>query len=187
MSLTISPPIRILAAVAALVAVGLGILLFAQSRSSSDGSSATPPAVSQSTSKPATNAAAKPANTATKPANKPAPKPSVVLLPNLPAPVARTLHFSRIAVVVIYSTGVAGDRAAVAQARAAAKSAHVGFAAVNVVNEKLARSAGAFAGTTLAPPAMLIVKRPGKIVNRFSGSVDSGIVAQAAMNARAGR
>jgi len=43
----------------------------------------------------------------------------------------------------------------------------------------------ALAGTKTAPQAVLIVKRPGKIVNRFDGFVDSQIVAQAARTAGA--
>jgi hypothetical protein len=182
---TLSPPIRILAIVGVLAVVAVGVLFFAHNRSSSDGSSASAPPVSQSTSKPATSPAT--GSPATTPAAKPAAKPRVVLLPNLPAPIARQLHFSKVVVAVIYSGNVESDRVALVQARAAAKTAHAGFAAVNVVNEKLARSAGAFAGTTTAPPTLLIVKRPGKIVNRFSGSADGVIVAQAAMNAGAGR
>ena len=187
MTTTLSPPIRILAVVGALAIVAAGVLYFALNRSSSDGSSATPPAVSASTSKPATSPAVKPATTPAAKSAAAAAKPKVVLLPNLPAPVARSLHFSKVIVAIIYSGNVDTDRAALAQARAAAKTAHAGFAAVNIVNEKLARSAGKFAGTTTTPPTLLIVKRPGKIVNRFSGSVDDVIVTQAAVNAGAGR
>ena len=67
----------------------------------------------------------------------------------------------------------------------AAKSAHAGFVAINVLDEKAARRVGVFVGTTTAPPAVLVVKRPGKIVNRFDGFADSEIVAQAATNAGA--
>ena len=174
MTTTLSPPIRILALVGILAAAGLGILLFAHNRSASSSSPPSVPSVNQ----PATNLAV----TTTKPA-----KPKLVLRPGLPAPIAHSLHFSKVVVVSLYAKGVTGDQPAVAQARAGAKSAHAGFVAVNVVNEKTARSLGTFAGTTTALPAVLVVKRPGKIVNEFSGYADSEIVAQAALNAGAGR
>jgi hypothetical protein len=176
---TLSPPIRILALVGVLAAAGLGILLFAHNRSAA--SSSSPPAV-QSVNQPPTH----PAVTGTKPAVTPA-KPKIVLLPGLPAPIAHSLRFSKVVVVSLYAKGAAGDQPAVAQARAGATSAHAGFVAVNVVDEKTARSLGTFASVTTALPAVLIVKRPGKIVNEFSGYSDSEIVAQAALNAGAGR
>jgi hypothetical protein len=43
-----------------------------------------------------------------------------------------------------------------------------------------------FAGP-VSSPTLLVVKRPGRIVNRLSGLVDSAIVAQAAHNAGARR
>jgi hypothetical protein len=178
---TLSPPIRIIALVGVLAVIGVGILLFAKSRSDSDGSSssATP---SVATSHPATAAPSTPS----KPAAVPA-KPKVVLTPGLPVPVAHALRNSKVVVVAVYARGVDSDANALAAARAGAKSARSGFAAVNVVNEANARSMGKFAGTTTAPPAVLVVKRPGKIVNQFSGNADSEIIAQAAVNAGAGR
>jgi hypothetical protein len=177
---TLSPPIRILAVVGVLAAIGLGILFFA-SRSDSDSSAPAAPSVATSHASPTTQ----PASPA-KPAVTPA-KPKVVLEPGLPAPIAHALRNSKVVVVALYARGVNGDMKTVAEARAGAKSAHSGFAAVNVVNEAIARRLGKFAGTTTAPPAVLVVKRPGKIVNQFSGIADSEIVAQAALNAGAGR
>lgn len=178
---TISPPIRILALVGVLAAVALGIVLFTQSRSDSGGSSSAAPSVD------ASNPATHPATSSVKPAAKPVHKPKVVLLPGVPAPIARALQSSKVVVVALYAHGVTGDKATVEQAHAGAKSAHAGFAAVNVENEKIARTLGKFAGTTTAPPAVLVVKRPGKIVNQFNGYQDNEIVAQAALNAGAGR
>ena len=175
--MTISPPIRILALVGVLAAVGLGILLFAHNRSASSSSSPSVPSVDAT--KPATH----PVTAAAKPAHK----PKIVLLPGVPAPVAHALQSSKVVVVALYAHGVTGDKATVEQARAGAKSAHAGFAAVNIVNEKIARTVGKFAGTTTAPPAVLVVKRPGRIVNQFNGYQDSEIVAQAALNAGSGR
>lgn len=179
MTTTLSPPIRILAIVGVLAAVGLGILLFAHNRSASSSSSSAVPSVDAS--KPATHPATSPST------SKPAAKPKIVLLPGLPPSIAHALRSSKVVVVALYAHGVKGDMAAVAQARAGAKSAHAGFAKLNVVDEKTARTLSKFAGTTTAPPAVLVVKRPGKIVNQFPGHADSEIVAQAALNAGAGR
>ncbi len=177
MSTTISPPIRILAVVGVVAAIALGAVLFLHNRSSS-GSSAPPstPTI-QHTTQPSTapTARAKPA------------VPKIVLLPGLPKSVAHALHFSKVLVVSVYANGAAGDKAALAQARAGAKAVHAGFLAINVASEKAAKDLGDFAGTTTAPPAILIVKRPGKIVNRFDGFQDKQIVAQAAHDAGAGR
>jgi hypothetical protein len=180
---TLSPPIRILAIVGALLAVGVGIVLFTHNRSASDSSSPALPAVRESHPTPTTQHLA---TSTAKPVVKPAAKPKIALLPGLPSPVAHALHFSKVVVVVVYARGGNGDLAAVEQARTGAKSSHAGFAAVNILDEKSARTLNTFAGTATSPPAVLVVKRPGKIVNQFSGYTDSGIVEQAALNAGAG-
>jgi hypothetical protein len=175
---TLSPPIRLLAIVGVIAVVGLGVLLLAHNRSAS--SSSTP-----SISSPTTPTHSR-VTPATKPVVKPV-RPKVALLPNLPRPVAHALRNSKVVVVVLFSHGATGDGSAVGQARTGAKSARSGFTAINVANEKIARALGTFAGAAVSPPAVLIVKRPGKIVNQFSGYADSAIIAQAALNAGAGR
>jgi hypothetical protein len=172
---TISPPIRILAIVGVLAAIGLGAFFFMQNRSSSS-SAATPettpsaqPATQHATSTPA----------------KAARPQKVVLLAGLPTQVARALRHSKVVVVTVYANGAKGDKLALAQARAGAKAVHAGFVAVNVASEKTAKGLGEFAGTTTAPPAVLVVKRPGKVVNRFDGFADQQVVAQAAHDAGA--
>ncbi len=179
MTTTISPPVRVLALVGALAAIALGILFYTHSRSSSTGAEPVVPAPSRTARPSATQPpAAKPAVT---------PKPKLVLLPNLPVNVAHALRFSKVVVVSVYAGGAHGDHALVAQARRGARAAHAGFTAVDVANESSARTVGAFAGEKTAPPVVLVVKRPGRIVNRFDGFVDSAIVAQAAHDAGAGR
>ena len=178
MTTTISPPIRILAVVGVLAAVALGIVLFTHNRSSSNDSSATPAPAPAPSTQPVTTPA---------PAHGAAAKPKVVLLPGLPKPVARALRHSKVVVVAVWSNGATGDKQSVAEAKAGAKAVHAGFLAVNVASEKTAKGLGEFAGTTTAPPAVLVVKRPGKVVNRFDGFADSQLVAQAAHDAGAGR
>ena len=113
-------------------------------------------------------------------------KPKIELLPGLPAVVASKLRYSKVVVLSLYTGTAAGDRAAVAQARVGARSVGAGFAAVNVLDEKLARSLQSFGGP-VDSPAVLVVRRPGKIVAQFPGVVDDKIVAQAARNAGARR
>ena len=112
--------------------------------------------------------------------------PTVVLLPGLPVKVAHALRYSKVVVVSLYVGPAAGDRPAVAQARAGARQAGAGFVAVNAVDDRFARELTPFVGVT-SSPAMLIVKRPGTIVTRMQGQFDSTVVAQAAHNAGARR
>jgi hypothetical protein len=126
-----------------------------------------------------TPAPATPAPTTSTPA-----KPKVVLLPGLPTRLAARLQHSRVVVVSVYAGTDAGDRAAAAAARRGAKLSGAGFVALNVLDEKIARQVQPFIGTA-SPPVLLVVKRPGKVVSRFNGTVDKTVVAQAAKNAGA--
>src|SRR4029077_18383697 len=91
---TLSPPIRILAILGVLAAVGLGIVLITHNRSASSNSSL-PPVTSVHT-KPATTPTTTPTTKpVVKPALKPAVNPRVVLLPSLPSPVAHALRSSK--------------------------------------------------------------------------------------------
>ena len=183
MTTTLSPPIRILGIVGILAATALGLILFMQSRSLHTTTTAplsTAATLHSSTNTPTIH------GTVSRPQAHPV-KPialKVVLLPGLPGPVAHALRYSKVVVVSLYAAGAAGDRAALAQARLGAASAHAGFTTVNVLNERTAVGLDKFAGAT-SSPAVLIVRRPGRIVNRFAGYADSDLVAQAAQNAGA--
>ena len=130
----------------------------------------------------------------TAPATAPAPVkasatpavPKVVLLPGLPSDVAHALRFSRVVVVSLYIGQAPGDHASVTQARLGARAAGAGFVAVNVGSDRKAGSIASFVGP-VSPPSMLVVRRPGKIVTRISGPVESAVVTQAAHNAGARR
>jgi hypothetical protein len=124
--------------------------------------------------------------TPAKPAQTAPVKPSVVLLAGLPAQIASKLHYSKVVVVALYTGTAAGDRAAVAQARSGAREVGAGFTAINVLDEKQALAVTKFGGP-VDSPAVLVVRRPGKIVTQFTGTVDGQVVAQAAHNAGAGR
>jgi hypothetical protein len=131
-----------------------------------------------------------PPSTPTKPTPPPSTptQPRVVLLPGLPPQVANKLHYSKVVVVSLYKGSSRSDRAAVAAARAGARTVGAGFLAVNVLNEKAARALQSYVGPT-PTPAVVVVRRPGKIASRLegAGSSDSELVAQAAHNAGASR
>jgi len=173
---------RLLAVIGAVAAAALA--LFVSSRvvfGGSDEQSSTQGAEAFTT-KPA--GTGQEARSAAKP--KPKLKPKVVLLPGLPAPVARQLMTRKVVVVTLYTATATLDRSAVSQARSGAAKVGAGFAALNVIDERRARSLEGFIGTT-SSPVVLVVRRPGKIVKRLDGYTDSEIVAQAAHNAGAGR
>lgn len=127
-----------------------------------------------------------PPPTTTPPPSSPS-QPKVVLLPGLPPQVANKLRYSKVVVVSLYQGSSRSDRAAVAAARAGARAVGAGFLAVNVLNETAARSLQSFVGPT-ATPAVVVVRRPGRIASSIegAGSADSELVAQAAHNAGAG-
>lgn len=113
-------------------------------------------------------------------------KPQVVLLPGLPTQVAHALRYSKVVVVSLYTGSAKGDRPAVAAAYQGARAAGAGFVAVNVTNDREAGDIASFAGA-VSSPAMLVVKRPGRIMTTMEGSVDTAVVMQAAHNAGARR
>jgi hypothetical protein len=184
---TLSPPIRVLALVGVLAAAALGILLFMQNR---DTASTTQPAtptirpraqIQQTTSK----RVAQKAHTA-KPAHVKAAR-KVVLLPGLPPSIAHALRYSDVVVVSLFARGAQGDGAARSEARKGARAVHAAFVSVNVLDERTAIRISDFAGENATAPSVLVVKRPGRVVNRFQGFTDRQLVAQAAQNVGAGR
>jgi hypothetical protein len=174
MNTTIPFPTRYLAVMVVALA---GAALFLVARPmllERGGGTATPAAPSPTTPKPSPPAAAPP-------------KPKVVLLPGLPAKVAGKLRHTKVLVVALYQGAASADRAAVTAAGKGARSVRAGFLPVNVLNEATARTVQAFVGTT-STPAVVVVRRPGRIVSRLEGaaSSDEQLVAQAAHNAGAG-
>ena len=111
-------------------------------------------------------------------------KPAVKLVPGLPKPLASKLRHSRVVVVSLYTRGSAVDRTALSEAREGAKQVHAAFIGTNLLSEAQARAMQKLAGT-MSAPTVLVVKRPGKVVARFTGFTDATTVAQAAHNAGA--
>jgi hypothetical protein len=170
MALTLSTPLKIVAlAGLALVLGAAGV--FALTARGGSSSSSTPPAATVEVV-PVT-----PAQTTT-----PA-KPKLVLDPGLPAPVSHALRSSKEVVAFVYSPASAIDRALLAEVRAGARAAKVGFVALNVQKEPIAAAVYGWSSSA-ADPAVLVVRRPGKVVYSVNGPTDRDSVAQAASSAR---
>jgi hypothetical protein len=184
-SVTLSAPVRVAAIVGALVLTGLAafVLLVGRGALSGDGStnaSSTPliqpPAHAPATSAKAGSggaAAPKPA-----PAHKPAPTPAS----GLPPRIDHALRYRRVVVVSISIPGAAVDSVMRREARAAAATSRAGFVPLSALNERAMAALVAKAGV-LPDPAVLVVRRPGRIVATFSVT-DAGTIAQAVAQAR---
>lgn len=168
---------------AALIGIGVLIAAFAVLmfvRTGVIGGSSTDAAPALAVPSPST------AVTPAKPGQTAPTTPRVVLLPDLPAQIASKLRYSKVVVVSLYVGQAPGDHPAVSEARAGARTAGAAFVAVNVGSDKTAASIAPFVGP-ITSPAILVVRRPGKIVTQIPGQVESVVVAQAAHNAGARR
>lgn len=196
----LSPPVRIFALVAALAAVGGALFMFTMGGTPAAEPSALPvlshaDAVKAAAGKKATAKAAPATKAAKKIVAKPkaaparaaaaTPKPA----PNVPQhatglPVAidNALANHELVVVSLVVPGARVDELAAAEARAGAKLAGVGYLALNVLNEDVARALLTKLGA-LGDPSLLVVKRGGEVALRLNGFVDRDTVAQAAANA----
>src|SRR3954447_23487100 len=127
--------------------------------------------------KPAVKPVAKP-----KPKPKPAKPPAAAQQDGLPLAVSAALARNRIVVVSLYAPKVELDDMALQEAKAGAAEAGAGFVAVNVLSEVQSRQLTKQLGV-LEDPAVLVFKRPGDLITRFSGFADKQTILQAARNA----
>jgi hypothetical protein len=170
-SLTLSPPTRVVALVGALVLTGLAAVVFLLGRGAISGSaspSATAP-ITHSTLRATHRPAAKP-----KPAQR---QPS-----GFPAPVDHALRYGKIVVVSVSIPGAPVDAQVRSEARAGAAASRAGFVRLSALNERAMAQLMAKTGV-LPDPAVLVVKRPGTVVATFSVA-DAGTIAQAVAEAR---
>jgi hypothetical protein len=126
--------------------------------------------------------AAKPAKPKPKPKPKPAKPPATAEQDGLPLALTAALARNRIVVVALYAPKVELDDMALQEAKAGAADASAGFVAVNVMSEAESRQLTKQLGV-LEDPAVLVFKRPGDLVTRFSGFADKQTIFQAARNA----
>ncbi|HYZ78080.1 MAG TPA: hypothetical protein VE596_11975 [Gaiellaceae bacterium] len=186
MTLGVSPQIRLVALLGGLAALGLAAFMLTLGRSSPGGATA----ASVGTIKPlhpvrklGTHGTVQRA--AGKAAPKSKPKPAVrrvTLLPGLPSNLAQSLRKHDLVVVGLFDPQARVDRITLAEASAAAEVTRAGFVPLNVLDQRqagpLVRELG-----VLPDPAVLVYRRPGKLVARFDGFADRDTVAQAVTNA----
>jgi len=168
--MTLSTPVKIVALAGLAVVLGLaGILLLMSGHGTPTAVAVVPPHAAHP-SKPAAPALHKP-------------RAQVRIDSGVPLIVARALERKPVAVVVVYSSKNAGDRAVFAEARAGARLTHAGFVAADVANNAIATAVATWS-PTVADPAVGVVRRPGKVVFLVSGPTDRQTVAQAVVSAR---
>jgi hypothetical protein len=186
MTLTISPQMRIVVALAGLAALGLAAFTLMGRPSGASEATVAPikplhpvRKVVHAQPKVAKVAPAQPKVTPRKPALKPKP---VELLPGLTPEIAAALRSHDVVVVSLFDPQARVDGISLAEASAGAKAAHAGFVPLDVLRQgqagQLVRQLG-----VLPDPAVLVYRRPGDLVARFDGFADRDTVAQAAANA----
>jgi hypothetical protein len=201
-SISLSPQLRILAAVGLLALLGLGasVMLF------SHGSSKTQTTPASTRTVTSTHPATKPNVTPTKPhtPTKPAarhhaavkhhakPKPRAFhgnpVYANLPQTLQWQLAHHKVVVVSVYNPGSDVDAISVAEAHEGAVAANAGFLLVSVLDNKVAGILTALlpGGGLLPDPGVLVYRAPGDVALRLDGFADRDSVAQAAVNAMNG-
>jgi len=210
-ALTVSAPIRIVAILGLLLAVGFGGAMkfmgggsdsvssvvpsqdSAVIRARSVASTATARAknpTAQTTAAstiaaPATSTTTSTATTTPAPVIKPtraAKQLTAGLAAGLPLPLAQSLSLNPTVVVALYNPNSAVDGIAFAEARAGAALAGAGFVGLNVLSQAQIGKLTAQLGL-LADPAVLVFTRPAKVAVQLKGFADKETVAQAAYNA----
>jgi hypothetical protein len=185
-----SPRLTVVAPVAGLCVLALGAGFFLMSRGQESSQAATGLSTQQLVQRAAAKrktvstkkAAAK--TTAPKRSAAPKPKPRIdrTLNVGLPSTISSAFWGRKVVVVALYAPDVPLDEMAVAEARAGASAAGVGFVALNVLQESQARPLTKLLGV-LEDPGVLVFRRPGDLFLRLSGYADQQTVAQAARNA----
>jgi hypothetical protein len=173
-SITLAPPIRVIALVGALVATALAAFVFLIGRGAPETVASVP---TKPTTKPVTHAT--PAKTSRTRAAVPR---VVVTKSGFPAPIDRALRRRGVAVVAVYMPRAAVDAVVRTEARAAAIRSRAGYVAISALNERLVRSIVAKTGV-LPAPAVLVIKRTG-VVTATLGVADRETIAQAVAQAR---
>jgi hypothetical protein len=201
-NVNVSAPVRIFALVGGFAALALGVWFFFLGGLSP--SATTEPAKvikplyagKKASAVPAPKAKTKPAvRTPSKPTKRAKAAPAAVpkpkakppaKIPNpegLPLAVARALSRHAVVVVSLYDPEAKVDRISLAEARAGARRAKVGFVALNALDRRASEALTRKLGV-LSAPAFFLYKRPGSLVMRIDGFADRDLVAQAALAAR---
>jgi hypothetical protein len=204
-SLTLSPPLRIIAlsGLAAALILGVGLTLVGHKH---QGTSAAPAVITHhpfgAHAKTAAGHKAAPTKHAAKttktvpaktaPARKVAAAPKAPVVPaaeraalaaGLPAPLAHALGVHSVVVVELYQPRSEVGGIAFAEAQAGAALAGAGFVSLNVLSKADVQKLTEALGQVLPVPGLLVYTRPATLTARIDGFVDKDTVAQAAQNA----
>lgn len=175
--MTLSPPVRVAALVAALALTALGAFVFLLGGRAQDDVGAT--------AVPATSPAAHVQATPAAP-SKPSPvRKKPVLAPDLPRPVALAFRNRQVVVVAVYVPGSVVDAGVRREAQAGARMSVAGFVPISATSENALAKIVAKAGI-LPAPAVVIMRRPGIAVTTL-GVADRQTVAAAVAQAKADR
>lgn len=177
MSVTLTPPVRVAALVAALVLAGLGAFVLLLGRGGAEDSAT--PAVAAT--RPTTQAKADAKRHATRAATRSRPRSSTTPS-GFPRPIDHALRYRRVVVVTVYVPGAAVDAVVKREARAGAQRSKAAFVAIRASSEGALQRLIAKTGI-LPAPAVLVIRRPG-VVTATLGVTDRETVAQAVVQAR---
>jgi hypothetical protein len=200
-TVSLSPPVRIVALLGLVAALALagGFMLLGRSSDAAapkpivikhhpfgpgatkKAPAAKPAATSTPAVKPASKAALRPAPAVHKAAAKPAAE-LAALAAGLPAPVAKALGRAPVVVVELTDPQSEVDGIAYAEAGAGAALAGVPFVPLNVLSQRDVGKLTEQFGSTLPEPGLLVYARPARLAVRIDGFVDKETVAQAAQN-----
>jgi hypothetical protein len=182
-TLTISPQVRLVAALGGLAALGLAAFMFTLGRPSGASQASLAPIkpLHPVRKRGAHGSPVKPRAKPKATPKKAAPKP-VVLLPGLAPEVAAALRTHVVVVVSLFDPQARVDQISLAEASAGAKTADAGFVPLDVLRQGQGGPLVKLLGV-LPDPAVLIYRRPGDLVARFDGFADRDTVAQAVVNA----
>lgn len=180
--MTLSPPVRVVALVAALALTGLAGFLFLMGRGNAGSTAPAASPIVQPPSRTTPKPAQSPAATSTAPVVKPKP---VRLVSGWPDVVTHALRYNRVVVVAVYVPGASVDAFVQAEAQAAAKMARAAYIGVSTEHETALQRIVLKAGV-LPDPAVVVVKRPGTVSTTL-GVADRQTIAQAVLQAKGGR
>ena len=173
MSLTLTPSTRLVAYAGVLLLTGLAAVVFLLARGALGGGESATTASTPLVRQPV-HAPAKTGTTAARPAHKPKPTPPAS---GLPARVDHALRYNRVVVISVSIPHAAVDSVVRREARSAATATRAGFVSLSALDEHAMTQLLAKAGV-LPDPTVLVVRRPGRIVAKFSVT-DAATIAQA--------
>jgi hypothetical protein len=101
----------------------------------------------------------------------------------LPVPVARALRTHSVVVVAVTDPRGTGDQVDRAEAQAGAASGHAAYVSIDTFHQRSGTAILRKLGV-VDTPAILVVRRPGRITSEFKGYVDRAVVSQAVADAR---